>query len=79
MAPGLAPFHAVVGSAVEVAMSGPSGNSVDGAWVVGDHSDGAICRVQGPTFRALEFGDDETRLLVLRSVDGQLGKVVAVR
>ena len=72
-------FRVDPGSAVEVAMSGPSGNLLDGAWVVGDHPDGAISRVQGPTFRALQFGDDETRLLVLRGVDGQLGKVVAVR
>jgi hypothetical protein len=67
------------GNAVEITMSGPPGKTVSGAWVVGDHSDGALSRIQGETFKAVDFGDDENRLLVLRDVDGSLGKVVAVR
>ena len=39
-------------------MSGPGGKPVTGEWVVGDHPDAALLRVQGPTFKAVAFGDD---------------------
>ena len=47
--------------------------------MIGDHADGALLRVQGPTFKAVEFGEDERRVLVLRDVEGALGKVIAAR